>query len=78
MDINRQAFKIDQKMHKKIPHLLTLISWAPLDAEKSYIRKIVQKIDLTGVEIMWVELKSNKPVGLTSLTCCYLIIGVMH
>ena len=62
-------------MRKKIPHLLIPILWPPLDAEKSYIRKIVPKTDFTGIQIVWVELKSNKPVGLISSICwkCYSI-----
>ena len=37
VDIIRHAFQIDKKMRKKIPHLLTQISWTPLNAEKRYM-----------------------------------------
>ena len=63
----RQTFLLDQKMRKKIPHLLIPIIWTPFDAEKSIIRKIVQKIDFTEVKMAWVEFKSyNELVGLKS------------
>ena len=64
MGIIGQIFHIDQKMRQKISHLLILIYRARIDAEKRYAEKMTQKIDFTGVEIAWVELKSNKPVGL--------------
>ena len=38
-------------MRKKIPHHLIPIIWTPFDAEKSNIRKIIQKIDFTEVQI---------------------------
>ena len=34
--------------------------WARLNAEKSYGQKTGQKIDFTGVEIAWVDMKSNE------------------
>ena len=64
MGIIGQIFHIDQKMRQKISHLLILIYRARIDAEKRYAEKMTQKIDFTGVEIAWVEWKSNKPVGL--------------
>ena len=30
------------------------------DAEKRYERKTVEKMDFTGVEIAWVDMKSNE------------------
>ena len=58
--ILRRTFHGYQKMHKKTPHLLVPILWPPLDAEKRYKRKTIQKIDFTGVEIAWVDVKWNK------------------
>ena len=34
--------------------------WARLNAEKSCGQKTGQKMDFTGVEIAWVDMKSNK------------------
>jgi len=56
----RQSFRIYQKMHKKIPHILILILRARINAEKRYAEKKSHKMDLTGVEIAWVDVKSNK------------------
>ena len=55
-----QTLDKDQKMHKKISHLLILILRARLDAEKSNSQKTGQKMDFTGVEIAWVDMKSNE------------------
>ena len=55
-----QTLDKDQKMRKKISHLLILILRARLDAEKSNSQKTGQKMDFTGVEIAWVDMKSNE------------------
>ena len=55
-----QTLDIDQKMRKKISHLLILIYRARLDAEKINGQKTGQKMDFTGVEIAWVDMKSNE------------------
>ena len=34
--------------------------WARLNAEKSYGQKTDQKMDFTGVEMAWVDMKSNE------------------
>ena len=47
---------VDQKMHIKISYLLILIIWTLLNAEQFY----EPKMDFTGVEIAWVDIKSNK------------------
>ena len=60
MDILRQTFHIDQKMHRKFPHLLILIYRARIDAEKQYAEKKTQRSKITGVKIAWVEMKSNE------------------
>ena len=60
MHILSQTLDIDQKMRKKISHLLILIYRARLDAEKSNGQKTGQKMDFTGVEIAWVDMKSNE------------------
>ena len=60
---------MDQKMRKKIPHLLIPIIYTSFDAVKGNTRKIVQKIDFMEVKIAWVELKSYKAVGFISSTC---------
>ena len=62
MIINLNQFPGNQNP-SLIPNL-----WARLNAEKSYDQKTGQKIDFTGVKIVWVELKSYEPVGLTSST----------
>ena len=59
----KSKLKYFNPKYKKLLRLLIWILWAPLDAEKSYMRNIVQKFDFTRAEIAWVELKSNKPVG---------------
>ena len=58
-EMMRQRLQIYQKTRNKIPYLLILISWTPLDAEKSYGRETAQKIDFTGFEIAWVHVKSK-------------------
>ena len=60
MDILRQTLDIYQKMRKKIPHLLIWIYRARINAEKRYAEKTTQKMDFTGVEIAWVDMKSNE------------------
>ena len=47
-------------MRKKISHLLILIYRARINAEKRYAEKTTQKMDFTGVEIAWVDMKSNE------------------
>ena len=76
MGILGQTCVIYQKMRKKIPHLSILIYKARINAEKRYAEKTDQKIGFKGVEIAWFELKSNKPVGLTSSTCWMLLMDI--
>ena len=57
MHILPQTLDNDQKMRKKISHLLILILRARLDAEKSNSQKTGQKMDFTGVKIAWVDIK---------------------
>ena len=44
----------------QICNILIPSLWARLNAEKSYGQKTSQKIDFTGVEIVWVDMKSNE------------------
>ena len=52
----RQSFEMYQKMRNKIPHLLIL---NPMDAAGSLkvMAGKLPKIDFTGVEIAWVDVK---------------------
>ena len=63
-------------MRKKISFLLIPILWASSDAEKSYIRKIAKKSILRGLEVRWVELKSNKLVDQPGIQPEHSIIPV--
>ena len=65
----RQTFNVYQKMRKQIPHLLILIYRVRINAEKRYAENTTQKIDFTGVEITWVDVKSNIVRLLVSLEC---------
>ena len=60
VDIVRQLFDKIFRIPYQISHLVIPILGAPVNAEKSYEWKTVQKMGFTGVKIAWVDVKSNK------------------
>ena len=56
----RQTFQIDQKMRKKILHLLIPILSRGRWGKYGFEWKTDQKVEITGVEIAWVKGKNTK------------------